>query len=545
MYLLENPVLQRELLVNLRTWRAFLLLFAYNALLGTVVLLAWPQEQRINLSTDPEKAKNLVNLFFLGQYMLVSLMSPSFAAGAITGEKERKTYESLLASPLKPAAIVLGKLMASLAHLAVLMLSSLPIVMLCLPLGGVSLYEVLTVYLGLMMSVVLFGMVSIACSSYFARTSSALVVSYLLILPMSLLGVLIWNAFGNNGELRLIAILTIFPILCFLIGGILFRLTTQRLLRPPDVGSEGKDVIDAEAENRKAVGLVINRDRFPDNLFAPAKRTKLLPDGANPVYDKEIRSEIFAQGTLMLRVVIQVSMVLALPLMCLFLFIWPQYSPWYLSYVVLFNMLVGPVFSAGSMTSERERETLDLLLTTILSPTTILWGKLFSGLRVASVLTLFLLWPLLLAILMTLFESSPFYFRNWLVTLSYLAVYALTCLTTSSIALCCSVLFRRTATAMMMAYTAILVLFTLPLALAYFANNFFAGTNFAKVAEGLGVVSPFAALFHLPISMPDASSSVAGSWPFFIAYLSSTSLLLGGLWLVMLLLFQYRWRLSD
>jgi ABC-type transport system involved in multi-copper enzyme maturation permease subunit len=545
MYLLENPVLQRELLVNLRTWRAFLLLFAYNALLGTVVLLAWPQEQRINLSTDPEKAKNLVNLFFLGQYLLVSLMSPSFAAGAITGEKERKTYESLLASPLKPAAIVLGKLMASLAHLAVLMLSSLPIVMLCLPLGGVSLYEVLTVYLGLMMSVVLFGMVSIACSSYFARTSSALVVSYLLILPMSLLGVLIWNAFGNNGELRLIAILTIFPILCFLIGGILFRLTTQRLLRPPDVGSEGKDVIDAEAENRKAVGLVINRDRFPDNLFAPAKRTKLLPDGANPVYDKEIRSEIFAQGTLMLRVVIQVSMVLALPLMCMALFIWPQYSPWYLSYVVLFNMLVGPVFSAGSMTSERERETLDLLLTTILSPTSILWGKLFSGLRVSSVLTLFLLWPLLLAILMTLFESSPFYFRNWLVTLSYLAVYVLTCLTTSSIALCCSVLFRRSATAMMMSYTIILILFTLPLALAYFANNFFAGTNFAKVAEGMSVVSPFAALFHLPISMPDASSSIAGSWPFFVAYLSATSLLLGGLWLVMLLLFQYRWRLSD
>jgi ABC-type transport system involved in multi-copper enzyme maturation permease subunit len=545
MYLLENPVLQRELLVNLRTWRAFFLLFAYNALLGTVVLLAWPQEQRINLSTDPEKAKNLVNLFFLGQYMLVSMMSPSFAAGAITGEKERKTYESLLASPLKPAAIVLGKLMASLAHLAVLMLSSLPIVMLCLPLGGVSLYEVLTVYLGLMMSVVLFGMVSIACSSYFARTSSALVVSYLLILPMSLLGVLIWNAFGNNGELRLIAILTIFPILCFLIGGILFRLTTQRLLRPPDVGSEGKDVIDAEAENRKAVGLVINRDRFPDNLFAPAKRTKLLPDGANPVYDKEIRSEIFAQGTLMLRVVIQVSMILALPLMCLALFIWPQYSPWYLSYVVLFNMLVGPVFSAGSMTSERERETLDLLLTTILSPTSILWGKLFSGLRVASVLTMFLLWPLLLAILMTLFESSPFYFRNWMVTLSYLAVYVLTCLTTSSIALCCSVLFRRTATAMMMSYTAIMVLFTLPLALSYFATNFFAGTNFAKVAEGLSVVSPFAALFHLPISMPDASSSVAGSWPFFLAYLTCTSLLLGGLWLVMLLLFQYRWRLSD
>ncbi len=109
MYLLENPVLQRELLVNLRTVRAFVLLFGYNALLGLVVLLAWPQDRQLDLSTNPEKAKRLVNLFFLGQYVLARMMAPSFAAGAITGEKERKTYEMLLASPLRPGAIVLGQ----------------------------------------------------------------------------------------------------------------------------------------------------------------------------------------------------------------------------------------------------------------------------------------------------------------------------------------------------------------------------------------------------------------------------------------------------
>ena len=42
---------------------------------------------------------------------------------------------------------MLGKLLASLCHLAILIFASLPIVMLCLPLGGVSLYEVLAVYL--------------------------------------------------------------------------------------------------------------------------------------------------------------------------------------------------------------------------------------------------------------------------------------------------------------------------------------------------------------------------------------------------------------
>ena len=102
MYILENPVLQRELLVNLRMKRAFVLLFVYVALLGAVVFFAWPRDQRLDLTQSPEEARQLVNWFFLGQYVLMSLMVPSFAAGSITGEKERQTYEMLLASPMRP-----------------------------------------------------------------------------------------------------------------------------------------------------------------------------------------------------------------------------------------------------------------------------------------------------------------------------------------------------------------------------------------------------------------------------------------------------------
>ena len=67
MYILENPVLQRELLVNLRMTRAFVLLFCYLAVLGGVVYLAWPQERQLDLTTNPESSKRLVNLLFLGQ----------------------------------------------------------------------------------------------------------------------------------------------------------------------------------------------------------------------------------------------------------------------------------------------------------------------------------------------------------------------------------------------------------------------------------------------------------------------------------------------
>ena len=51
MYLIENPVLQRELLVNLRTSRSFILLLLYQAILAAVVYFAWPQDElRLDLT---------------------------------------------------------------------------------------------------------------------------------------------------------------------------------------------------------------------------------------------------------------------------------------------------------------------------------------------------------------------------------------------------------------------------------------------------------------------------------------------------------------
>ncbi len=558
MYLVENPVLQRELLVNLRMARGFFLLLLYQGLLGLVVFFAWPQVERLDLTQRPDlalsdargaagvgQARRLVDMFFLGQYMLACLMAPSFAGGAITGEKERKTYEMLLASPLKPAAIVAGKLVASLTHLAVLIFSSLPIVVLCLPLGGVSVYEVLAAYLGLIMSVITFGMISIACSSYFQRTASALVVSYLLILPLAMLAVFLWYWLSSQGSLRLYLTLTILPATCAVMIVLLFLNTSARLLHPPDVGSEGQEVVDLDEESENAIGLVIQPDQFPDRLFAPAKRHTLMEDGANPVYDKEVRSEIFSQGTLMLRVVIQVSIVLALPLMGYCLFLNEKFAPWYIAYVLLFNMLVGPVFSSGSVTSERERQTLDLLLTTIITPWQILTGKLFAGLRISSVLTLMLMWPLLLAAVMV---PSFWSAVNWGTAIGYVAVVGASCLMTAGIALTCSVVFHKTAHSLLVSYLVILVLYCAPLAVAFFAQRFYPEAQFTQYVDWLGAVSPVYAVFEMPLTI-DAATSLAevptANWWLFSGHLTFSLLLDAALLGAMMILFHRRWRVAD
>jgi len=536
---LENPVLQRELVSNLRMNRTFVLLFVYVGLLGLLVYAAWPGEQRIDM-TNSEQAKPLVNLLFLGQYMLMSMMAPAFAAGAITGEKERQSFEMLLASPLKPGKIVFGKFSASLFPLAELMLGSLPVVMLCLPLGGVQFFEVVAAYFAMIASVALFTMISLWCSSYFQRTSASLVVSYLLILPLAMLGVFTWQALEQLGEARLIVIIALIPVVCLSVATLLFADTCRRLLHAPDLGSEGKQAIDLETEAERAVGLYIKRDEFPDRLFAPPKRTTFLAEDANPIYDKEIRSEIFSQGTLMLRLVIMISMGLALPLMGILLFLQQHLAAWYIAYVLLFNMLVGPVFSAGSVTSERERQTLDMLLTTLITPWQMMWGKLLSGLRVSSVLTAFLMWPVVLACLMPLD-----YWANLPTMLGFFVVVAIACLTTSMTALFCSTLFQKTSTSLLVTYLVIVTLFLVPLAARLFVANFPPDQGVASVVEAIGITSPFNAVFNLPLDVkgaPETQTAVVGVFwgHLFFALVYNLTLLGAVIWL-----FRVRWRVSD
>jgi len=552
MFAIDNPVLQRELISNLRAPRAFLLMLVYQIALASVVLIAYPRDIKIDLSRESASAQRLVDFFFVGQFAIASLMAPSFTAGAITGEKERKTYEMLLASPLRPWVIVSGKLIAAVAHLVVLVSGSLPIIMLCLPLGGVSIYELLAAYVGLLSAIFLFGSISMYCSSYFKRTSASLVVSYVLILPILIVGVVSWLSLAQQGDLRLFITITFVPLFCVLAGFAMLNVTARRLLYPPDVGSQGSEVVDLDQEQREAVGLVIQRDQFPDNLFAPPRRKTLMDDKSNPVYDKEMHAELFSQGTLMLRLVIQLSMVLAIPLMAVLLFLMPNLASYYVGYVLVFNVLAAPVFTAGSITSERERQTLDLLLTTTISSWEIMWGKLLAGYRVSFVLTSFLMFPLLLSFL------NPELFKNWTTMLVYLAICIVASIFNAILALFLSTLLRKTSSAMMISYIVLMFLYCLPIAI-YFLFWSFApegDSSESKLARQqveslrfLGVASPLMAADSTPMTEVASGSGSAraklGSWPlvglYFIVTLSSSVVLLTiNTWL-----FRQRWRLTG
>jgi ABC-type transport system involved in multi-copper enzyme maturation permease subunit len=123
-------------------------------------------------------------------------------------------------------------------------------------------------------------------------------------------------------------------------------------------------------------------------------------------------------------------------------------------YLVLFQMVllafITPALTAGAISSERERQTIDLLFVTKLPAFSILWGKLLASMS----------FVLLLLLLSVPIFSLVFLFGG--IELDQVAaaflVTAISALTLGIIGIACSTAFRRTLPATVSAYGAAFIL---------------------------------------------------------------------------------------
>ena len=169
-----------------------------------------------------------------------------------------------------------------------------------------------------------------------------------------------------------------------------------------------------------------------------------------------------------------------------------------------------------------------------------LWGKLLSGLRVSSVLTLFLMWPVILACIM------PLEYWNNLPTMGgFFLVVAFTCVTTAMTALFCSSLFYKSSTSLMATYLIILTLFLGPVAGQVFVDTFLDSGQATTIAQLTSISSPFSAVFNMPLKFTTVTSAVPAKVAVFWGYLGFTMVYNLCLLLAMMWLFQSRWRVSE
>ena len=124
----------------------------------------------------------LGRLLFIGvlfiELMLIIFIVPALTAGAITSERERKTYDLLQTTLITKATFVVGKMQSALGYIVLLLLSAIPLQSIAFLFGGVSESELILALLVLAVSAVTLGAFGMFFSSITERTLSATVRSY-------------------------------------------------------------------------------------------------------------------------------------------------------------------------------------------------------------------------------------------------------------------------------------------------------------------------------------------------------------------------------
>ena len=193
-----NAVLMRELRASLRNARPFALIALYVAVLGAIVISSFPANQEIQITlgtASGNRGKDLYWTFVLAQAALIFLVLPAIAAGALSQEREQRTLEPLLLTPLTPLQIVWGKAVGVLSLGGLLLVSTLPLTSLCFLLGGVSPGELIAAYIVLLGLALFTASIGIYCSAKWTNTVHATLWTYFL-MPFFLMFLALFSGIG-------------------------------------------------------------------------------------------------------------------------------------------------------------------------------------------------------------------------------------------------------------------------------------------------------------------------------------------------------------
>ncbi|MFM8321667.1 MAG: ABC transporter permease [Chloroflexota bacterium] len=185
-----NPIIVKELRSRMRGGRAFITLTVSLTALALCGYLLYRMTTAANQYSSTPLSPLIGQVLFFGLafilLMVISAITPAVTAGAISGEREHETYEMLLATPLHPASILWGKLVASMGYVFLLLFSAVPLASVVFLFGGVTLRDMLKTLAVLVAVTVLFAMIGLFLSALFGRSGRATALAYL-----ATLGVLI------------------------------------------------------------------------------------------------------------------------------------------------------------------------------------------------------------------------------------------------------------------------------------------------------------------------------------------------------------------
>ena len=174
-----NPVMVKELRGRMRGVRGFAIITVFLTLMSFFTMLLYLlRVPRGGVVVTGELGRLLfIGVLFI-ELMLIIFIVPALTAGAITSERERKTYDLLQTTLITKATFVVGKMQSALGYIVLLLLSAIPLQSIAFLFGGVSESELILALLVLTVSAVTLGAFGMFFSSITERTLAATIRSY-------------------------------------------------------------------------------------------------------------------------------------------------------------------------------------------------------------------------------------------------------------------------------------------------------------------------------------------------------------------------------
>ena len=199
--LAHNPVTMKELRGRMRGRKAFIILTFHLSILSlimTLIYFGFVSASRNPYGPEPQVAgKAVFSAVVIIQAIMVLFIGPAATAGAISGEKERQTYDILRTTLLTAEEFVSGKLLSALSYVFLLVIAAIPLQSIAFLLGGIALSEVIISQLVITVSAIAYALMGLFASSLLRSTLAASVATY---------GTAIFLTIGVPGLMLLIAL---------------------------------------------------------------------------------------------------------------------------------------------------------------------------------------------------------------------------------------------------------------------------------------------------------------------------------------------------
>jgi ABC-type transport system involved in multi-copper enzyme maturation permease subunit len=157
---------------------------AYAGALLAGVIAAWTVlllSRADNPDEFPEIIRSIFSVFCRVQFLLATMLAAMTFARAVCREQERGTMDLLILSPLSRTEILLGKLGGEFLGLTALVAAGIPVFFLLIPLGGLTVTQILSLQGTVLAQVLVAGGACVALAAAMGRALSVMIAAWLIL----------------------------------------------------------------------------------------------------------------------------------------------------------------------------------------------------------------------------------------------------------------------------------------------------------------------------------------------------------------------------